>query len=672
MFSTPINFQKGWNLNKISAKIPAYPGSVFSITLTSGALGAENSTTPDYSLNGFAAFAKILDANQRVMARITVEPLEKSISTFKSYSKAGNYTLTASASNPMLNAIPVTNTTTIMILEGITGLAFKPRDGYCRLNAVCYLDSSVATGSSIDYYWSLANATLNTTSTTISFTFAQNGHFPVNLLAVNQVSQRFATLNVLVSDRLAGLQFYSGSSAQSASIIGQNAPFLFILASGSGFSCHVDFGDGSAQLAFADQPYNLNNTLIQHAYPATEAKYKVNIACWNSINDLTLSLDHYTQFGLTGLSLVQTGARLNTPYSIDFVLASGSTPYSLEFRLDSQLDSSVTASNKVAGSAPPRIVYKGPAKSAATQYQLYFVHIKMLNYVSSVELNATFEISSPIIRPTFDLSPASDPSILAIDPSLTYAYTFTSDSLLELTFSLSMESGSNVNIKIATGDELDPSVPNIQIATSGSWQNGVNNVQYGSIGYAYRSPGDYQIRVNLSNSLNSVTLTKSITIISPVDGLVPGLAQSPVVFKSYARNAALAQFVFGYFGSTKAGSHATVRFWPGDAVNSVQGPFLLGMDFAANSSKSSLSFDYKTPGSYNCSFLVANLLGSKTFRLAVSVVHGFDGFYIDVDPKSARINQAVEISAYMIFGEEVTLEFYQNGMLLASKPRACK
>jgi PKD repeat protein len=605
------------------------------------------------------------------MARVTVDPLDKTISTFKSFSAAGNYTITVSASNPMLNGNTVTNTTTIMILEGITGLSFKPRNGYCQLNAVCYLDSSVKTGSNINYYWSFANVTLNTTSTTITYTFTQNGYFTVNLLAVNQVSQRFATVNVLVSDRLDGLQFYSGVSVQSASIIGQNAQFLFILVSGSGYSCNVDFGDGSAMLTFGDQPYNLNNTLIQHSYATAEAKYKVNIVCWNSINNLTLSFDHYTQFALTGLSLVKTGTTLNTPYSIDFMLTSGSTPYYLEFLLNNQLDSSVTPLSKVAGSVSPQIIYKGTSKNGETISILYYVRIKLVNYVSSIELNTTFDISSPIVSPTFDLSPTSDAAILAIDPSLTHTYKF-SYNLNQISFKISMQSGSNIKLSIFTGDEADPAQPSIQASTIGDWNNNLNNVQYGTMAHIYLTPGDYKITVNISNSLNYVSFTKSITIISPVDDLIPGLAQAPIIFKSVSGGVGLAELVFASYGLSKAGSHSKVSFWPGDAQNSTYGPFSLSMDFGLNASTVSLSYSYKSIGTYYCSFWVGNLLGAKAFRLAVNVVKGIDGFYIDVDPKFALVNQNVNVAAYMIYGDGVTLGFYQNGALLNTKARTCK
>ena len=294
----------------------------------------------------------------------------------------------------------------------------------------------------------------------------------------------------------------------------------------------------------------------------------------------------------------------------------------------------------------------------------------MSNYVSTVQLNTTFEISSAIKNPTFSLTPTSDPTVLAINPALLFTYVFSINSN-QLVFNIGMQSGSNVELKIFTGDESNPNVPNIQISTTGEWNNGVNNVLFGSKTYNYLNPGDYNIVVNISNAISYSIFTKSVSFISYVDGLTPSLAQNPVVYKALS-GIALAEFVFSYAGLSKAGSHSTVTFWPGDVANSAQGPFPLGMDFSLNKNMIPLTYVYGSTGSYTCAFLVSNLLGSMQFSVTFLVVNGLDGFYIDVDPKMALPGQVVNINAYMIYGDTVQLAYFQNGAQIgATIPRVC-
>ena len=301
------------------------------------------------------------------------------------------------------------------------------------------------------------------------------------------------------------------------------------------------------------------------------------------------------------------------------------------------------------------------------------VFIQLENYVSAVSLNTTFEISSPIVNPTFSITPTSDARI-ASSPAYTYQFTYNANTI---SFTISMQSGSNVNIQIFTGEEVaSTSAPSINIDTTGDWNNGINNVNYNTITYTYINPGDFDIKVNISNYMNYFTFVQHITIISKVDDLVPGLMNSPVIFSFNDGNYGTAQFTFAYIGTSKAGSHSTVTFWPGDTQNATYGPFTLGMDFNANTNKVPLVYYYQYNGTFTCTFLVANLLGSKSFSLIVPVVVGIDGFYIDVVPKYVKPGTLVTVGAYLIQGYNVHFSFAYtiNGVttVFNSLARTCK
>lgn len=194
-----------------------------------------------------------------------------------------------------------------------------------------------------------------------------------------------------------------------------------------------------------------------------------------------------------------------------------------------------------------------------------------------------------------------------------------------------------------------------------------------AINYTYSNPGDYTIFVNISNVLGYASFTQAVRVISRVDSLIPGLAGTTNNYVTYlsSQSTGTPQFVFSYSANTKAGSHSTVTFWPGDDNNATFGPFPLSMDFNANVSKTQLQYDYSSTGVYQVSFYVVNPLGSKVFTYVIQVVSGMYGFYISVDPLYSLVGSAVTVSSYLMQGQNVTYTWTQNGVTFATTSRLC-
>ena len=247
---------------------------------------------------------------------------------------------------------------------------------------------------------------------------------------------------------ITGLNFYAGTSINSSSsIIGQTAAFLFYMLTGNEYTCIIDYGDGSPQITFQDQPYNLNNTYMYHYYAQpSENMYQVQLNCSNSISNQSIALAHFTQYELKDLQLVKYGVAPNTPYSIDFMVTSGSTPYLIESLVDGIIDNGVA--KDLIGSVWPSIVYKASSRNGETNANVYNVYVRLANLVSMVELNSTFEISAPIQNPTFSITPITNNPQMA---EFTYEYVYNAN---EISFNIGIQAGANVKVAIFTGDEL--------------------------------------------------------------------------------------------------------------------------------------------------------------------------------------------------------------------------
>lgn len=659
-----IALQGGYNLITFNQLISVSPGYIPYFTFQSTRIATsdpnESPLVSDFVSDSSGLRPLLASQNVRFYVRAIVSPSLKGIGVFHAYTSAGTYTVTATVSSSLLGtSASVTQSVTITPLAAaIANLTLATTYGspVCYLNVSCTFQASAAVGNPTAYVFTVGTSMTSTNQSVFSYTFTSPGNYSVTVTAMNAISNASYTLTISVSNnQMFGLSFKAGTAPQSASIVGQLANFLFMILVGVNYQCAIVFGDNSPTTTISDAVFYINNTFVGHTY-SSEGVYTVRITCSNpSSNSLNLTFSHYVQYPLVGLALSTNGTTLNTPYQIGFSVQSGSAPYDLAFFYDNVLDSGVVYSN-VSGKASAR-----PAESTPTTH---YVFINMTNYVSSVQLNGTFQISSPLQNVQFAVTPTTGIS------AYTYVYPIT------LSLTTTMTSGSNVLITIAadSGNPTASTLPNntVSVQTQGTWVN--PNV----IAYAYANPGAYTMRANVSNALVSYAFTQSIKIISTVDDLIPNLItnSNKVVFQSFdggVTGSGLAQFVFNYAANTKAGSDAYVTFWPGDSANATYGPFALNMDFNANVSRSPLQFTYTALGTYTAVFYVTNPLGTKSFTFTISVVYSLMGFYVDVSPGFTQVGVPVNVNAYLIQGNNVQYQWLADGaQFTSSSSRTCK
>ena len=192
----PFNLVQGYNLIDLGSPLlntgsllviqPSLPNQL--------ALDLDSSLT-DYYSDGVNP--NLVPIGKRVIARAIVEPLNKVISAFKSYSTNGSHTLTVTIVNNDMSGPGVTSTTSINIQQGIEGLTFAPELGTCLLTVPCNLISSVTAGTNITYEWYIENTNITTKNQSVTYTFMQMPTKAVVLMARNQISSRYVRLSVL-------------------------------------------------------------------------------------------------------------------------------------------------------------------------------------------------------------------------------------------------------------------------------------------------------------------------------------------------------------------------------------------------------------------------------------------------------------------------------------------
>jgi hypothetical protein len=601
---------------------------------------------PDMQLNETEFIPINSTTNWRLAIRAIVSPMNKSIVISHNYTSLGTKTVTAKMSDHFGNAF--IKEANLQIQQGISNLSVLINnrvDGECQIYEPCPLEVLLNNDPGygpVTYYWIIEDSSVQTVQNIIQHTFKSLGVFMLNLTVKDSISRKQLLVNITIQSNITGLHFFAGNASESASILGRSAEFLFYVSTGGGYICIVDFGDNT-MIKIEDKWPELkpNNTLISKDYDsASEQDYVVSINCANHLSRSSLLFTHHVQKEITGLRLSRRGVPLNTAFTIEFVIDTGTNAMA-EMQVDGIKDSSLVFSNMIGRGSPY------PPQSS---FKTLSITIKVSNLVSEVTLIDTFEVSWPIEEPSFE-----------IEPKLPI-YVFPGPIL----FLIGMSAGYNVRVEIYTGDELDKSKPNVLIRNSGLW---TALVQYE---YKYTYPGDHIITCVLWNALTNFTFKKQITMLSNVSRLQVSLAADPVVLMS--NGIGLAEFVFNYLLDTMDGSHANVSIWPDHvtAPNLMLGPFPLGMDFLFNTNRVPLKYAYELAGVFTAKFTVTNLLSTADYFLSVNVQESIYGFYIEVNPPQVKPGGSVTINAYMMQGTGVRYSLHVDGQLVQSFNRLCK
>ncbi|RNA30190.1 polycystin-1-like isoform X2 [Brachionus plicatilis] len=510
------------------------------------------------------------------------------LSTFSLYPKSVHQ-LTASVYHPVVIG-PVSSN--FVIYDKITELRVDTMDnGQCKENVECLFTALHMTGNNVTYKWSFPSENVTKMSPELPYVFTESGSFEIFLLASNPVSNESVSFMIKVIVPVKNPRLTLNNS-EGASAVGKNADFLFTLEKGLGYVCTINYGDSGTD-QFDDSLTSLNNSLFSHTYSA-EGVYKVKILCINSISNDSYEIDHSVQFEVTNLRLTKWFSFRNVLFTVDFAIDTGSAvQFELWYDQVRDLAANFDSLTKTGSSS---------SRTAASS-GLYKVNITVWNKISRVNLLQDFEIGSKIRNPQFLLTNT--------DSFAPTHYHFGT----QLNFLVKMDDGANVKLRFYFGDQVDPSVPSLEVNTTGDW-----NSDY-SVSYTHINPGDFVIQLTVLNAFDTFTLNQSISVVSDVNNLVPGLAENPVIFSPLG---SFAYFMFSYAGDTKSGSHARVTFWPGDMFNQSFGPYLIGMNFRLNASVNSLMYRYQGEGEYKAVFLVENMLGSKFYDLIFNIKQGYE------------------------------------------------
>ncbi len=442
------------------------------------------------------------------------------------YTEAGRYTATVVVSNS-INTL--TATTGVRVTdEAIAGLRVQ-NSSPAALNEVITFTAHITAGENVNYTWDFGDGG-RAGGQEVTYLYLQTGTYTASVLASNSTNRLTATTGVTITDitdtsaiTIAGLTVQNTSPAAPKEVI----TFTANITAGDNVNYRWDFGDG----------FRAVGQIVSHVYPQT-GTYTARVLALNSINRLTATTGVTVTEAIAGLSVQNSSpAALNEVITFTANITAGdNVTYTWDFG--------------DGGSAVGRIV-----SHVYIQAGTYIARVVVSNSINTLTATTRVTVtdeaiaglsvqnSSPtaakeVITFTAHITAGTNVSYTwdfgdggrAVGQTVTHVYSqagpytatvVVSNSINTLTATTGVTvteeaiAGLSVQNSPVTLNEVVTFTANIAAGTNVSytWHFGDGDSAVGQeVPHVYRQAGTYTVRVEASNSINTLTATTVVSI----------------------------------------------------------------------------------------------------------------------------------------------------------------
>ncbi|GFR66289.1 polycystin 1-related, partial [Elysia marginata] len=381
------------------------------------------------------------------------------------FTQAGNFTLTATASNPVLASSPSATATTDVLVEEGVNLAIIKSAVYVITSQAVPFEVEPHTGNNVLYNWTLSDGTENLKSSDriYTHTFSSRGPYQVNVTVYNSVSFKENTTDVIVEDEVLGLTASTTPTGENTGETqGTLTQITLGLTSGSDYVCTWDFGDGTSIENTNEAELSAISFIKPHLY-LSAGTYTVSVTCANNVSSQSVTTTAQVEATITNLRLTSEGANKGDDFYIRWEVDAG-TDITFNLTFDGNL---ITTHNEYdplkwqSDLQPGRGVSVIPLTLTAS------------NLVSSAAININFKILTAIVNPTFTSA------------------TLNATSGESITFTADMDAGSDVTITVAYKDGTSDSHV---MTPSTEWASPV------TFTHAYHNGGIFEVEATFANA----------------------------------------------------------------------------------------------------------------------------------------------------------------------------
>ncbi|XP_071129607.1 polycystin family receptor for egg jelly-like isoform X3 [Mytilus edulis] len=508
------------------------------------------------------------------------------------------------------------NTTQINVMEGVD-MAIINIPQYIEKGLATTFQLLPHTGTNVTYWWDFGDGitALNTTDATYDYTYTTVGEMNVSITAFNQMSSKSNMTIVQVQEKIRNLALVN-----SIAVVGETTSIPTSMTTGSNYTC--TWKRDGVVIATTDDISSPPDGTFDYTF-TEEGTYEISVVCSNQINSMSAVATFTTQFKITNLQLVKTGALKDSTFTIDWTWTAGSIPqFILEY------DSQVRTFTK----DPYFNKASSESLSAGSSITKYPLNLTAFNLVSNEQIVIDFGIEEELTGPSITIGGVS------IDPVTGYGTISKND---QVSFTVDATGGTNVVIEWKYNDGTPDDSFTIPIWTATPAQT--KNHQFSSLGW-------FNVEVKIYNLYNSHSQTFRLLAIAPIQNLVMNISPDPVLFLPPAT----VTFTFSKSVPTDPDpNEASVSFNYGDGKSETV-PFDVNQQYTHEFRETSPS------GTYTITTNISNVISHLILNGNVKVVEKIEDVEIVPDPEYAAVGDPVNVKVTMRRGDtgaDLTLDW---------------
>ncbi|XP_060063521.1 uncharacterized protein LOC132543982 [Ylistrum balloti] len=617
----------GYHYLPITDDVDVTPGCVLGFTGAKlGARSTNDATLADVITSNFAdKTAATSDSKRHLLRGYTSQgtTLEYSVMFYTSGTKTMTFTL---QNDGVSSLSPIVLTKTINCVEGVNASVITI-PSYVPALVPVLLETQQHTGTSLTYYWSIESdgvvAQVNTTNDNADYFTFVRGTFSVSVIIENIRSRKENATTVIAQEQIQHLAL-----TQTSCVVDELCCIKLSMSQGSDYTCQWTVQGEFMQASERKSLFHTEQTTYDNIPPNAcynymfefedLNQYTVSVSCTNGLGSESSFTKIIARERIQNVNFEQTGALVGQSFYLAFTWGSGSTDltYSLTFNNTQPSLVKDSFANRV------RTVVTYPGETDTSK--VYPVVLVMTNDVSQLTINFNFGIETQIIN-----------------PSVTPDFTLNQDGVVvkskgeSVSFSVTMDSGTNPNVHIDFGD----SSANVTMPTTSTW-SGTPFV--GS--HTYTTLGDFTVTVRVYNTYNMFVFTYRVLVVKRVENLAVNVNAPQILFNP----AVFAEFTFIQTVIEDAPNMGTVVMDDGSGYPAVEATFAVNTP---------ISFPFYRNGDFVVTFNITNPQNSLILTKSVQVVeiigtititpqgypHAPIGELISVDVTLARGDSGIDL-----------------------------
>lgn len=320
-----VSLSQGYNYYKLDIPTQSKevkPGYIIAFEkLPGGAEIAQTSSISDFkSTNSATMGSKVTSATKESFGHLVraVASRKSVLSLVHTYKTTGEKAVSFRITTSSGTSTPVQFTENISVQLGIDKIWIEA-NRYQKTNDDVSFEIHEHTGQNVTYEWNFGDGdVVNITSRQITHKYVKPGFFNITVRAWNQLSMKENFTEIIAEEVIKGLNLTGEPVATT-----DPASFWLDRSSGSDFGCELSFGDKSPPESLNTAAFPVGGIEKVHKYKE-QGTYNAILTCYNNVSQDSVQLKQVVVDPITDLKMVEEGILEGENKHLNFSIDTGS------------------------------------------------------------------------------------------------------------------------------------------------------------------------------------------------------------------------------------------------------------------------------------------------------------------------------------------------------------